>query len=867
MIEQNVFIEIADREVQLIWTASGDRLRGKSASRWCAYTGQGEEAARDWGWIEALHPGDQERIKQLWLQAIEQKHFFETWYRLRNYDGEYRTFTIRCMPILNDDGSVREWVSHFASATAERLSLEHGGSWQGSLRHDLFFEQASIGMVYTSIDGRFLLINEKFCSIVGYSREELIGRNFAEITPPEDVEEIKANIARNVVGGPDTFVDEKRSIRKDGETIWIRLVPRLLRLPSGEPLCYFTLVEDITERKHAEEEQKQLLEFERALNDSYLREKQEVAALTHQLRAAFEAMTDGVVFRDAEGKTLLMNSATRRLMELDPEVEVTGVGYQNLYSRYEIYDEHRRPLSAEQWPMNRIFHGETLSYEQAVDVIMRLPSGREVQYAYSGAPVYDRRGYMIGGVSVVRDVTESRQKERRVQQTLDALLSIVEQISRLPMQADNPTEAVPSSLLHTIGHTLTEIISQVLQCQFVACTSIEQHPDSRPDKLHLVGVSGLTAEEERVFRKELEQSFALDYLEEEEMARLRANEVVIRDLATRPYVQPRTGFAIRYRLIAPMLLDEQLVGILTIAKNGSDVIYTPEEIALVKAIAKLIVQVIERARLTNEWTEARANELALRETNRRFDAFLSIASHELRTPLTTIRGNVQLAVRRMETLKSQYAPQLATLDCYEQVMHALKRVYEPLIQAAQRVQVQDSMISDLLDASRIRANKLEIRKRPCDLGEIVRQMREDLQYVASDRLVLWHLPEQRSVPVMADPDRLAQVINNYVVNALRYSAPERPVEVSLEILERGTVAWVSVQDQGSGIPSQELEQIWDRFYRSHGTEKKYDTGAGLGLGLYICRTIIEQHDGEVGVESVWGKGSTFWFTLPIIEAR
>src|SRR5439155_6292992 len=128
--------------------------------------------------------------------------------------------------------------------------------------------------------------------------------------------------------------------------------------------------------------------------------------------------------------------------------------------------------------------------------------------------------------------------------------------------------------------------------------------------------------------REIEQSSLSDYLEAEDIARLSANEVVVRDLVTRPYRKPYTDFGIRYRMVAPMLLDGQLVGVLTIGQTGADLIYTPEEIALVKAIAKLVLQVIERARLTNEWTAAQANELALREVNRRFDAFLSIASHE-----------------------------------------------------------------------------------------------------------------------------------------------------------------------------------------------------------------------------------------------
>lgn len=450
-----------------------------------------------------------------------------------------------------------------------------------------------------------------------------------------------------------------------------------------------------------------------------------------------------------------------------------------------------------------------------------------------------------------------------MQQVLNDILAVVDEMSRLPIPIDEPGDAVPVQPLQLVGHHVAEITRQILHCQYVAYASLEP----QTGRVQLVEVSGLTAEQEHVFQKDVGQSSIFDYLEAEEIARLRTNEVVIRDLVARPYVQPRADFGIRYRIWAPMLLDEQLVGTFIIAQSELDVSSSSEDMALVKAIAKVVLQVVERARLTNEWMAARANELALREANRRFDVFLSIASHELRTPLTTIKGNVQLALRRMEKLKSQFIPAFVGCDGYEQIMQSIGRVHQSLISAAHRTSVQDRMISDLLDASRIRANKLAIVMQLCDLADIVREMVEDLHYVAPDRVVRLHLPETRSVPIIADVDRIGLVINNYLVNALRYSAAERPVEVWLEIIEDGTKAKVAVRDQGSGIALQDLEHIWERFYRSDGTETRYEAGAGLGLGLYISRSIIEQHNGQVGVESVQGKGSTFWFTLALALSR
>ena len=146
-----------------------------------------------------------------------------------------------------------------------------------------------------------------------------------------------------------------------------------------------------------------------------------------------------------------------------------------------------------------------------------------------------------------------------------------------------------------------------------------------------------------------------------------------------------------------------------------------------------------------------------------------------------------------------------------------------------------------------------------------------------------NLPNE-PVMVEADRDRIAQVLANLLSNADKYSPVDRPITLTLRLehsasLDRdianagdadiavspGVGAWqarVLVQDEGPGIPKEEQEHIWDRFHRVRGIHAQSSGGAGLGLGLYISRQIIEQHGGTIGVDSTPGKGSTFWFTLP-----
>ena len=117
------------------------------------------------------------------------------------------------------------------------------------------------------------------------------------------------------------------------------------------------------------------------------------------------------------------------------------------------------------------------------------------------------------------------------------------------------------------------------------------------------------------------------------------------------------------------------------------------------------------------------------------------------------------------------------------------------------------------------------------------------------------------VPVIVDPERIGQVVTNYLTNALKYSPADKPVEISVRVEENQ--ARVSVRDEGPGLSLEEQEHIWDQFYRVPGVEVQSGSSVGLGLGLHICRTIIERHHGRVGVQSAPGKGATFWFVLPL----
>lgn len=225
------------------------------------------------------------------------------------------------------------------------------------------------------------------------------------------------------------------------------------------------------------------------------------------------------------------------------------------------------------------------------------------------------------------------------------------------------------------------------------------------------------------------------------------------------------------------------------------------------------------------------------------DVFLSIASHELRTPLTTTKAMFQLLTRRLNRL-----------GVAEEV---------PLDRIMESIQRMERLISDLIEGSRIEAGKLALTLQPLDLGGLCTEIVET-QIAALDRAITLSVPTHAPL-VMADTDRMAQVISNLITNAAKYSAQEFPVELTLTYNDQAVR--VAVTDRGVGIPAERLAHVFERFYRVPEVTVQSGSGVGLGLGLYIASNIVEQHHGRIGVESTSGKGSTFWFELPILAPQ
>jgi PAS domain S-box-containing protein len=282
----------------------------------------------------------------------------------------------------------------------------------------------------------------------------------------------------------------------------------------------------------------------------------------------------------------------------------------------------------------------------------------------------------------------------------------------------------------------------------------------------------------------------------------------------------------------------------------------PEEKEYVRKDGSIFPALVAAATIDQERTRALVMLLDIsdrREAERRKQEFLGMVSHELRTPLTAIVGFLELALLYVERLAG--ASLLGASD--------LLSTLEAMLQQAQRqAEIETRLIAELLDMARVETQKFELSLQLCNLVTIVQQVVANQQQVVPTRRIELVLPPQTLVPVMVDADRIEQVLTNYLTNAFKYSPPDQAVWVRLSV--EGFMVQVSVRDQGPGLTEEQQQHVWDRFYQTE-TARHRGPNEGLGLGLYIVRTIIAQHQGQVGVESRPGQGANFWFLLPLAD--
>lgn len=238
--------------------------------------------------------------------------------------------------------------------------------------------------------------------------------------------------------------------------------------------------------------------------------------------------------------------------------------------------------------------------------------------------------------------------------------------------------------------------------------------------------------------------------------------------------------------------------------------------------------------LTGALTDITEQKLEVQRKN----DFIGMVSHELKTPLTSMNAYIQVLLSKLKTRNDDFSINL-------------------LEKANNQVRKMTTMINGFLNVSRLEAGKIHIDKQNFDMKALLLEIEEEtLSTILSHQMIFSPV---KSTYVWADRDKIGQVLNNLISNAVKYSPLGTSIRISC--LEVDGNLQVSVQDRGIGIAEKDIKHLFDRYYRVESNNVK--SIAGFGIGLYLCAEIVHRHNGKIWVESELGKGSTFSFSLPM----
>ncbi|MBI4317695.1 MAG: PAS domain-containing protein [Chloroflexi bacterium] len=665
------------------------------------------------------------------------------------------------------------------------------------------FRYSPEGMAFGDTDLVVRAANQSLARQIRVPLDRIAGRSADELTPGWT--EQMGDIVHKVRATGQSFQAQAfpfvfKNQPQRGTTYWDFSLSPVYR--DGNVLIgYLMLTREVTERVQAERDRHRLVQEQAA--------RAEAEARIRQLERLIEAVPDAVIIVDQNQNVVAINRAVMEMGKVADRSHLLRplTDYQ---PSFRFFYPDGRPVPPEEWSALRALHGETVMMRE---IRVCLPDGEERLVQINAAPVRDERGEVVLAVAVVRDVTQQRRGEwqRRV----------LSQVGEALSQGLN-LEAI---LQTTLDQTL-QLLGADLVGVFLA--------DAERRELVLTAHRNIRPETEGLLRR---LPFDAPVLSARAFA---AGEVqMMEDVSQIPADLPMTRRLVaiegaRFLVALPLRAGGRPIGTITYGAHTPRR-FTEGDLDIARRVANMFAVAIENARL---FEEARRHVVELAEERTRREDLLRTVSHDLRAPLTIILGQSQFLLRVGEK---------AGLRGVEQ--HSAEAVHT----SARKM---NAMIQDLVDSVRLEAGLLKLAKTSIDLRRFVSDLLDRARTMMEVGRVKVEMPPDLP-PVAADPDRIERILMNLLTNALKYSSSETEVTVRAE-RANGEVT-VSVTDRGIGIAPEDLPNIFQRFYRVKGERKP----EGLGLGLYITRMLVEAHSGRVWVESELGKGSSFYFTLPI----
>jgi PAS domain S-box-containing protein len=693
-------------------------------------------------------------------------------------------------PILAPSSAVPGWTAEYA--------VPLGGPGHLLLAT---FEQAAIGIAHLTLDLEWISVNQRYCEITGYSREEILSLKVEEVTHPEDVAATLEFIGRVRAGELPEYKMEKRYIRKNGAVIWVNLTVSSVRSATGDPLYLVGFVEDITQRRDAQSEASKHLSL---------------------LRATLESTADGILVVDLDGKILSFNQKMADMWGIPAEIFASGNDQMAIESALDklVYPEDFMAKVTE------LYHDP----EQASYDVLELKDGRTFERYSQPQRIED---IPVGRVWSFRDVTarlRSELQDRALTQEQAARAEAENSQKRASLLAEASRVLSSSFDYQTTLAALVRLTVPAL-ADYCALDIVDADDNfERIGEAHVDPAKSKLLKQVATFPKSALTAW-------HPLMRVMATGApVLESDITTAFIRASFAEAGQRRVVeelgprslicVPLVASGKPLGALTLVTSGSGRRYEIADLSLAADLARRAAIVVEHARLFHEAEQA----------TRARDDVLAVVAHDLRNPLNTVTMAVSLM---LETTPIERVQE--------------RRQAEIVRRAADRM---NRMIQDLLDVKRMESGRLTTDMKPEHPAVIINDTIDMLRPLAAGSTIRLDSSIEDNLPlVLADAARVQQVLSNLVGNAVKFTPRDGRITVCAERID-GEVR-IGVIDTGPGIPAEQLPHIFGRFWQAKTSDRR-----GIGLGLAIAKGIVEAHNGRIWVESHVGLGSTFYFTLP-----
>ncbi|MDQ3797986.1 MAG: PAS domain S-box protein [Acidobacteriota bacterium] len=909
---------LIDASAQTVLTMSADGSPDLHRQWFSRLTGIPVKELQGNKYLDVIHPDDRRYLQKAMSQLLQNPEPYEVEVRMRPRDSEnYRFYNLRGVPVYKADGALNEWIGTVTDVT-ERKEAEIARR-QIEQRYQALFEDAGDAIFVADVEGVFTNVNESACRLLAARREEIIGTNFVETVLPAERAKLKKLRQRLLQGSSD--LGEWTLIRRDGMTIPTEINTRIL--PDGQ---WQAIVRDISTRRQSDKTKAHLAAIIESSEDAIISKDLNGVIMSWNKGAEkiFGYTAEEIIGKpitilippqrlDEEPKILgrirsgegVEHYETRRRRKDGTDIDISltvspirddsgviigaskiarditerkeaeealresqailslsmrssrmGAWVQDIKSDYvwwsqelkEIFGLEKGGFSNNRKGFYDFVHPddrERISGEVKQAIKERRDYAIEFRFLHAdgsirwmegrGQAFYSEKGEVIRLYGIGIDITERRQiqeqlirAERRAAEDYQSLLSRFVPLAQTLGTARDLT---------SIYRSVNEFVRTSMPCTAFFVSFYEPATSFRV-------AAYVCGEEGEVDVSTLPPMLLTEDGGPNSQAVFQKKPVVVNRymdlMKDRPHViLQENGVNPMSSLVVPMTVMNRIIGTLEVQAYEDDA-FAHEHVVALEMVANLAAVAIENVRLLQVEEHARQEA---ETANRAKDEFLSVLSHELRTPLNSMFGWTRML--RAGVLDE---------DKTRQAIEVIER----------NVRLQNSLIEDMLDVSRIITGKMRIEKAETNFAAVVNSAVEAARPLAEQKKVsLVFNSDDCPYVMLGDEVRLQQIVSNLINNAIKFTPEDGAVILDLSAGAAGDSVLLNVTDTGIGIEPDFLPQIFDRFRQADSTTRRMHSG--LGLGLTIVRHLTELHGGRVSAESEGiGKGASFTIELPLL---